>query len=273
MARIFRLLSVPALLGGLFWQGAALAQSGDVVDDEGDKGEESSASDESEEKSDEDSGNEGDGGWESDSGGGSTGVHFGLRLAYGIPFGKRSGSQVTGANGQPQDDKFNDAVLGQIPIWLDLGWQATPSFMVGVYFSYGFGLLTSDQRDACDARKVSCRISDLRLGLQVQYGFSPGQSANPWIGAGVGYEWFTSKAGDDTATLRGFELPLLQGGVDFGGDSRGSTFGPFVAFSRGVFDHYSTKQGSQEDSGSFSDVNLDTADHYWLFLGIRGVVN
>jgi opacity protein-like surface antigen len=261
MMRISALLTGSALAGGLLWAVPSFAQGADVMEDDEAANQDDEAANQDDSGGDEEASsndNSGDGGWEEGGSSGESGVHFGLRLGYGIPLGDiASGS------------KLSDGVVGQIPIWVDLGWQFTPSFMVGAYFSYGFGILASDIRDACDASNVSCSIADIRLGLQAQYGFAPHKGANPWIGAGVGYEWLTTKLGDNSTTVRGFELPMLQAGVDFGGDSGGSTIGPFVAFTMSTFDKAKVRLGSVSQSGDITS----TASHSWIFLGIRGVVN
>jgi hypothetical protein len=246
------------VLGGLVLvSGRAFAQSGDVLEE---KGEDEAAST----RDDND-----DGGWRSDddtgAGSSESGFHFGLRLAYGLPLGYavKSQQQTTGG---AADKKMSDYVDGQIPIWVDLGWQFSSNFMLGAYFSYGFVLLDSKARNACDQRKVDCSASDMRLGIQAQYSFSPHRSVDPWVGVGIGYEWFTQKEKDAKATLEGWELPMLQAGLDFGGDSGGSTFGPFVAFTFATY----TKYRNDRSSGNVSELG-DTAMHDWLFLGIRGV--
>lgn len=254
------------------WSPSALAQAGDVMEDDSAPPEEESQAADQEESSDD----SGDGDWdgEGSGGGGESGLHFGLRLAYGFPLGKATGasssSTTTGGTTTTTSyggGKMSDSVAGQIPIWLDLGWQFSPAFMAGLYFSYGFVLPGGDLADACDEERASCTLSDIRLGLQAQLSLAPGRGTDPWLGAGIGYEWFSIDINDASATLRGPEL-MLQGGIDFGGDSGGSTIGPFLAFTFGQFSQQSYKFGSISDSGSVDK----TAMHNWLFIGIRGVV-
>jgi hypothetical protein len=197
-----------------------------------------------------------DGGWsddsyEEDEGGGASAIHFGLRTGWGIPLGESAGGQ-----------DFSDGIVGQIPIWLDLGWQATPKLMLGLYFSYGFVLLEDDIcPDGSD-----CSASDVRLGAQVQFSFSPRKPVDFWLGGGAGYEWASTTVDNTTASTRGFEFLMLQLGVDFGGDDSGSTvFGPFAAYTIGQFDKAKTANGQSFD---VEDKGL----HNWLFLGVRGVM-
>lgn len=216
----------------------------------------------------------GDGDWGSEGGGASeSGLHFGLRLGYGFPLGKATGTASSsggtgGTTTTTGSGDLSDSVAGQIPIWVDLGWQFSPKLMAGAYFSYGFVLPSGDLADACDAARADCTLSDIRLGLQAQYNFAPGRGTDPWLGIGVGYEWFKIAVNDATFTFHGWELPMLQGGVDFGGDSGGSTIGPFVAFTFGRFTRGKVEFGSISESGDIDDV----ATHNWLFVGVRGVV-
>jgi len=202
-----------------------------------------------------------DGGWsdeasDDNAGPGASAVHFGLRTGWGIPLGE----SASGVN-------LTDGIVGQIPIWLDLGWQATPKFMLGVYLSYGIVLL-EDSTTTCPSGS-SCSASDFRVGPQIQYSFSPHRPVDFWLGAGAGYEWASTKVDGQSATARGFEFLLLQLGLDFGGSEDSSTvFGPFLAYTFGRFD-------SIKLSGSRTSQTQDITDkafHNWLFLGVRGVM-
>lgn len=261
------LASSLALVAPALW-----AQAGDVIEEDSAPPEEEAGGDDQDDESSDDSG---DGDWSSEGGGsGESGLHFGLRLAWGFLLGKATGastsSTTTGGTTTTTSyggGKMSDSVAGQIPIWLDLGWQFSPAFMAGLYFSYGFVLPGGDLADACDEDRASCTLSDIRLGVQAQLSLAPGRGTDPWLGAGLGYEWFSIDINDASATLRGPEL-LLQGGIDFGGDSGGSTIGPFVGFTFGQFSQASFKFGSISDSGDIDE----TAMHNWLFIGVRGVV-
>ncbi len=222
--------------------------------------------------------NDGDGDWsDSDNGAGDgSGIHFGLRVGYGFALGKLAGgssSSSSGTGGTTTSSSYSsgdmsDGFAGQIPIWLDLGWQFSPKLMVGAYFSYGFVIPRKDLADVCNDKRVDCTLSDMRLGAQVQFSFSPAASTDPWIGAGFGYEWLNMDVENVSITLDGWEVPMLQAGLDFGGDTGGSVFGPFVAFTFGRYTHGSFKFGSLSDSGDVSDP----ATHNWLFVGLRGAV-
>lgn len=209
---------------------------------------------ESEEQDTSDDGGWNDDNYEDDEGGGPSAIHFGLRTGWGIPLGEASSG-----------NDLSDGIIGQIPIWLDLGWQATPKFMVGAYFSYGFMFLDDD---LCPDGS-ECSGGDIRLGAQVQFSFSPRKPVDFWLGGGAGYEWAHYKVDNGSSTIRGFEFLMLQLGVDFGGDDSGSTvFGPFAAYTFGTFDKISTSTGGTSQSANIDD----TGTHNWLFLGVRGVM-
>ncbi|HEV8247905.1 MAG TPA: hypothetical protein VGP93_19155 [Polyangiaceae bacterium] len=198
----------------------------------------------------------------------TTGFELGFRVAYGIPLGK-----LENGTGTASDSQLNDGISGQIPLWLDLGYRATPELMIGGYFSYGFGLIGSEFSDNCD-HIDSCTVRDLRLGADLQYHLQPQESVDPWLGAGFGYEWLTfsfSDSGTDlSATVRGWEFVSFQAGFDFPSGPTGG-IGPFVAFSLGQYDRTSVAcdgscNGLSDDSQEIDDKAL----HQWLFLGVRG---
>lgn len=175
-------------------------------------------------------------------------IKLGLRLGYALPMGDIA-----------KDAKMSDAVSGMVPIWLDLGYMVTPNIMVGLYAQYGFVMLSSDAKDACDALKVDCSATNMRFGLQGQYHLSPGESMNPWVGLGIGYEILTNKVDSESADTTGLEFANIQGGADFKvGDSM--AVGPFVSFSIG---QYSKSDGE--------DIE-EKAMHQWLTLGVKGTM-
>lgn len=276
MARALVRVGVCLLLwsGVGLWSPSAAAQAGgEIIDDESES-EDGQQDQAAEEPSNED--DAGDGDWsEGGSAASESGFHFGLRLGYGFALGKATGaaSSSSSSSGGTTTTSFgsgamSDNIAGQIPLWVDAGWQFTPSFMLGAYFSYGFVLPSGDLADACDSARASCTLNDIRLGVQAQLSFAPGRPTEPWLGVGAGYEWFSLNVNDATFRLHGFELLMLQGGIDFGGDSGGSSIGPFAAFTFGQFSRAKIKFGSIDET-----VDVDEkATHNWLFVGIRGVV-
>ena len=188
-----------------------------------------------------------------------TGFEVGLRAGYAIPIGK-GGANAT--------QNLSAGISGAIPLWLDLGYRATPELMIGAYGAYAFGFLGDTLDRACGA--VDCVTYDIRLGAQLHYHFLPGKEGDPWIGLGVGYEWLTfaaSQGGQDASiTASGFEFVNLQAGLDFA-PSKGVNFGlgPFVAFSVAEYSDASCSGAALGCPGDFS-----TTTHEWLTFGVRG---
>ena len=178
-------------------------------------------------------------------------IKVGLRAGYSLPMGDAV-----------KDGKLSDGVSGAIPLQLDLGYMVTPNIMVGLYGSYAIVMLASKQKDLCDAAKVDCSASQIRVGLQGQYHLSPGQSLDPWFGLGFGLEMLDQKAGDTKSGVSGFEFVNIMAGADFAA-TESIAVGPFVNFSVG---QYSKTTG---DNGA--DIK-DKAMHQWLTLGIKGTI-
>ena len=205
--------------------------------------------------------------------------HFqiGVRTGYSVFAGKiYDPSSICFAGQCFSNDIFGTShvVSGQVPLWLDAGYQITPNLMLGLYGQYGFVTLDSD----CSG----CSAHDIRFGIQAQYRFRPAGKLDPWLGLGVGYEslslhqgypeqqGFTQPVEPTSAdsTFRGWELANLQGGVDF---RLGSAFtlGPFLSVSLDEFTHQSIDYnypGVANVDGSI----YDKAVHEWITLGVKG---
>jgi hypothetical protein len=201
------------------------------------------------------------------------GFELGARLGYGIPRGRIDG-----------DARLSRRVSGMVPLQLDLGYRGSPAFSIGGYVMYGVGFVSEYVSRGChgyDDRpgfRGSCTAHDVRLGVQVQYHFLPKKELDPWLGAGLGYEWLTRATeqsfdgvGTETSiTVKGFELINLQGGLDFK-VAPGLALGPFLFFSIG---RYTSLSGSCsgntcDDFTPRGDDPGDDATHYWLLLGVR----
>lgn len=211
--------------------------------------------------------------------GGDGKFQVGLRTGYSIFAGKLYEPAVLvfggmSLSGDPTGQ--NRAVSGQVPIWLDAGYQLTPNLMLGLYGQYGFVTLKSD----CPG----CSAHDLRFGIQGQYRFLPTGSADPWVGLGVGYESLslsqkvpsvTDSQGNGTplptaidGTFSGWEIANLQGGVDFR-LVPAFTLGPFVSVSFDEFTHSSIDFHSSTFPSSSGSIG-SKALHEWITLGAKG---
>ena len=159
---------------------------------------------------------------------------------------------------------------------------------LGAYFSYGFGILSSDMSQACEelesladaaGGEASCSTSDIRLGLQVGYHFAPSASLDPWIAGGIGYEIYSfslsASVGDQSLTTsldaRGFEYGNLQTGLDFRIDEHFRA-GPFLGLTFASYDQVGASCSGDCVSEDVSQDIDDQSIHEWLFLGVRGVM-
>jgi hypothetical protein len=201
------------------------------------------------------------------------GFELGARLGYGIPAGEFA------------DDAsdVSDGISGMIPLQLDLGYRVSPAFSIGGYVMYGIGFVGDDFSKICDdaddfpGLSASCSARDVRLGIQGQFHFLPKKKLDPWLGAGLGYEWQTlgqdisgvGRESDFSVTTKGFEFINLQGGLDFK-VAPGLALGPFLSFSVGQYSSTSTSCSGNSciaiESGGIDDKAL----HQWFLLGVRG---
>jgi len=186
-------------------------------------------------------------------------IELGLRLGFGYPVGNEGA--VAGAN----NASLHDDISGMIPVWIDAGFRANPNVYVGVFFQYGFAFVNNNQNPDCAQSGVSCSAKDLRLGVNAHYHFSPGESFDPWVGVGVGYEWLALdiSAGNisASATAGGFEFGNLQLGGDFA-VAPNFGIGPFFTVTLAQYNHLS----------GATDADLATKSiHSWLIGGVRGV--
>jgi hypothetical protein len=172
-------------------------------------------------------------------------------------------------------------ISNAVPIWFDAGYRLLPSLYLGAYFAYGFGSVPGNAQSYCSAPGLSCSLTDLRVGVDVQYHFLPASWLDPWVGLGAGFEWLNAswqKQGrgspvfgglstgdlDHDSQLSGWELVNIQAGLDYRFGAHWGV-GPFVMLSFGQF-------GSFSDT-SYSDPVEDKAIHEWLVFGVRGVLD
>jgi hypothetical protein len=166
----------------------------------------------------------------------------------------------------------------RVPIWLDLGYRLDAHWWVGLAPELGLGTVGSDCKD-----DQECEWSDLRLAAQATYALSPGSSADPWLGLGLGWEWLRGSVTlkvppevsglDGEVAIRARELlggPQLfaQGGMRFDvGETL--TIGPYLAASAGMF--LSDSFDCPEFLACPTDTDVeDQQIHAWVGLGVRG---
>lgn len=194
-------------------------------------------------------------------------IQLGLRLGYGVPFGK-TGRTATDL----VDDDLSSSMKGQIPIGIDAGDLITPAIYVGLLFQYGFGLIGSSGEPGCSQSGVSCSTSDITLGINAHFHLNPTASFDPWIGLGVGYEWFNLSVdfAGQSASVTGSGLEYVN--VQLGGDisvAPDFAVGPLVSFSAGQYSSVSSKNANTTTSQDITNKSF----HEWLLFGVRGVYN
>lgn len=116
---------------------------------------------------------------------------------YAQPFGN-----ISTAPGQALQDFTNAGAA----VNLDIGYRATPNFMVGVYGQYG-------QYDS-DFARVTAR--DFSGGLQANFHLAPDVGMDPWIGIGSGYHGFWLVPDNlPNSNYSGWEIVRGRLGADF----------------------------------------------------------
>ncbi len=188
-------------------------------------------------------------------GGKDSGFEIGARLGWGFPLGESA-----------DENDLSDSISGQIPLQLDLGYRLDPQLFVGGYFQYGIGFVADD---ACGGG-ADCSASNVRLGLQATYHFTPVNQGNAgWLGAGIGYEWASLSAEgggmEASTTLSGFEFFNIQGGYDFKVTDQ-FRVGPYGMFTLAQYSNASLEFNGQEQDGDIEEKGL----HQWLFVGVKG---
>jgi hypothetical protein len=174
---------------------------------------------------------------------------------------------MDGASG----DDLGNIFSGQIPIWIDAGYRATPHLYGGAFFQYGVAFLADKLTSVAMCNNgMSCSGNDILVGVDFHYHFSPQETFDPWIGAGIGYEWLNVNLSQGSASAsiqtKGWQFLNLQ----LGGDYKVSPefgIGPFVMLSLGQFDTASLSGNSgTNQSNSISNQAL----HEWFTIGARG---
>lgn len=182
------------------------------------------------------------------------GFTLGARAAWAIP-----GGDIT------EGIKLSDQIDGQVPIWFDLGWSFDHRLMLGVYFRYAANVRDSDAIGTCDFLDADCGGYGLGAGAQLQWRLAG--IAGPWLGAFGGFEAlsFEARLGDRVAdqAFRGWEVGG-QGGIDFAWGP--IVLGPYAAVGAARYTVIDLDLG--EFGGPTVDI-ADTANHYWIHLGLR----
>lgn len=190
-------------------------------------------------------------------------IEVAIGLGYGQPLG-RYGQTTAFKTGMSLDYW----ITGQVPVSLELGYRFDRHLVIGFAGQYGFGFVNQDHTVPCN-NGVSCSASVTRIGLEATWNLLPKVRLGPWIGLGVGYEWFTTEQSgriNAVATARGPEYAALRGGADIA-IGRELNVGPFFNLS---FGRYENEIFSGDSLTGTPPTFTQTAIHEWLVVGTRG---
>jgi outer membrane autotransporter protein len=186
------------------------------------------------------------------------GAEVALRSGLAIPFG------------ETQDGTdFDQYASSAIPLLVEAGFRVDSSLFVGARFGYAFPQL-KNPNNACN--NADCSGSDVTLGLEAIYRFTPEQTFAPWVGVGGGYEWTTADASAQNVS-GSYTVSGFQGLAMVGGDYRVNqqlVLGPAVELAFGRFDSLETTTRLGSITMSTDNDIQNTAWHTWLTLGLRG---
>jgi hypothetical protein len=193
-----------------------------------------------------------------------SGLSFGLRLGYAFPAGSFSDPDPSSPN---SDTTLGGSVSGMAPVWVDAGYLVNPYFYIGAYFSYGFAQAAGSL--GCGTNGLTCTLSNLRAGVDVQVRPLGVRRLQPWIGVGIGYEGFNF-SGD----MNGASLSISYTGVELVNPQAGFDYKFLPALSAGVFTGVSVGEylGTSTSSGGAqqsADLTGRHSLHEWIYVGAR----
>jgi len=192
-----------------------------------------------------------------------SGAEVALRLGVALPFGEAA----SGSN-------LDSAVSNTVPLIVEGGYRLDSNLFFGARFQYAFA--NFKKPNGLCVGNASCGGSDVALGLEALYRFTPANTFAPWLGLGAGYEWLNENISpgnpnanaSTSGSIKGF-----QGLVQLGGDVRVTdklVLGPFI---EAAFGRYESASTSTTIGNTTTDTSADitnTAWHTWLTIGIRG---
>jgi hypothetical protein len=206
-------------------------------------------------------------------------LHLALRTGFGLPLGRYASIRTLASFRDTDVNALADDTYGAIPIWLDVGYRLSARWMFGAYVMAGLVLprtaASSDPLGGGCPDGLDCSAFGLRLGLQAQYRFAPGEPLDPWLGFGLGYEWIQSEIEGElfafpveaSTSHAGPDLLHLQGGLDVALAERLAA-GPFLSISAMRYGRCSATLSGDEVACELSEQSW----HGWLVLGVRGAL-
>jgi len=186
---------------------------------------------------------------------------FDLKAAYALPLGN-----VWGTSPWNPSLAMTSAWSGAIPFEVGARYHVTPNTSLGLYFQWGPAFTTASAFDNI----AGTSGSDMRVGLELMYEFSPQEALNPWFLIGTGWEWTTYSGKSSSITVNGWEYLNVQAGLDF---KLANAFGigPYVGFLAGTYSNISATGTSLGWGGSIPSDGRSF--HGWLQFGVKATMN
>jgi outer membrane protein W len=181
-------------------------------------------------------------------------ISVAARLGYGVPTGSASKSPAG------TESKMSDQVGGVVPLQVDAMYYLGFGLRIGLYGGYGIltGVKAPPQGEASG--------SQTRLGAQAHFTL-PLPIVKPWVGAGIGYEWLSTKTTVEGVSAesgaKGLEMLNLQAGLQLSVLPILS-LGPYVQYQMGKYSTFTSGSGGDTDIPSGQ-----RATHGWIQGGLR----
>jgi hypothetical protein len=173
------------------------------------------------------------------------GPELSLAVAWGDPHGQRE-----------ENDDLAEVVVGQAAFEVAAGWRTGFGLLASADAQYGAAVL----RDCA----TSCSGSSVRLGLGLEYHFTPAERVDHYVGLGAGYEWLTLDIGGSRLEYRGLEWLNVRFGEEFALGPLG--IGPVLSLALGRYTQHEIEVPPVPAiEGSIAEPTF----HVWLFLGVR----
>lgn len=171
------------------------------------------------------------------------------------------GLGATGGTGTVSDgEALSDTARAGGALEIGLGYRFDPSFLFGVYASYGRFAAAPGVPDGAHVRTVTA-------GLEGQWHFLPYSRLDPWIGVGAGYRGISivPDGRASTGLREGVQVARLRLGVDWR-VSRAVALGPVLGVDATVF-------VARRDVGEDELLSIDEDDlalSTFVFGGLGG---
>ena len=173
------------------------------------------------------------------------GPELSLAVGWGDPHGQRElGTDLA------------TIVVGQIPVETAVGFRT--GFGLSAFAQGQYGTVIG--RDCA----TGCSGSDVRIGIGLEYHFTPEDRVDHYVGLGAGYEWLALDVGVSRQRYRGPEWLNLRFGEEFALGPIG--IGPQLSLGLG---RYTDQESDIPSALSIEGPIEDRTAHVWLILGVR----